>query len=46
LNLYLFEKVYPACILLHGKNMEDGFVEVSKNLIRYRFENYFVGPSK
>jgi len=28
---------------LHGK---DGFVEVSKNLARYRSENNFVGQSK
>jgi len=27
--------------MLHGKN---SFAEVSKNLVRYRFENNFVGP--
>jgi len=26
----------------HGKN---SFVEISKNLVRYRFENNFIGPS-
>ena len=28
---------------MHGKN---GYVEVSKNLAGYRFENNFVGKSK
>jgi len=30
-------------IFVHEKN---GFAEISKNLVRYRSENNFVGPSK
>jgi len=29
--------------MIHGKN---SFAEVSKNLIRYRIENNFIGPPK
>jgi len=33
----------PIITKIHGKN---NFVEVSKNLARYRAENNFIGPSK
>jgi len=33
----------PIITKIHGKN---SFTEISKNLARYRAENYFVGSSK